>query len=119
MNNQLLASMLKEEITFEEILERYAEAAMRGGSASDFLKKSFVSFLGSSKICLNDFGSLDSHNRIIFFQMLNIRSTRGWTQEGLGRLLRIIESKSKLTIKSPAVLQARSVGKSAKPPHFV
>lgn len=46
MNNQLLASMLNEEITFEEILERYAEAAMRGGSASDFLKKSFVSFLG-------------------------------------------------------------------------
>ena len=73
MNNYQLSRALSQEIPYRELLTRYAEAATRGGQASEFLDKAFLSWMKGSKISLDNFGCLDLDNRVLFFKMLNIR----------------------------------------------
>lgn len=69
-----------------EVLAALKEAVGRGGSSSEWIARSYVSWYrggSDNKIDLNRFGSLDLGNRHLFTQMLGLRSQAGWDDEEL------------------------------------
>lgn len=69
-----------------EVLAALKEAVGRGGSASEWIARAYVSWYrggADNKIDLRGFGSLDPGNRHLFTQMLTLRSRPGWNDEEL------------------------------------
>lgn len=79
------------DISFDELLASYAEAATRGGSGANFLSTVFLSLMTGSKISLSEFDRLDPANRLLFWQILNVFNRYDWNTEGLNWLMKIIQ----------------------------
>ena len=78
--------MRHQDMTTAEVIAALKEAVGRGGSASEWIARAYVSWYRGgdhNKIALKRFGSLDSGNQHTFMQMLTLRDRPNWDDEEL------------------------------------
>lgn len=76
----------QKEMPAAEVLAGLKEEVGYGGSAAEWLARAYVSWYrggASNQIDLRGYGSLDARNKLLFREMLGLRSRSGWSDDEL------------------------------------